>query len=125
MGQQIRQPGGVIHVGFAPRHGLDVVGVGQHQLKVPRQDGPDRFPVHAGGLHRDGGDAMAGQPFREPLQLRCRGGEGLDKADHTAGLGQAHASHDGVPMNVEPGTACVETIHDRLPLRTAPARSPG
>src|SRR3954468_12482605 len=35
MGQQIGQPRGVIHVGFAPWHGLDVVGVGQHQLKVP------------------------------------------------------------------------------------------
>src|SRR3954452_6820305 len=30
-------------------------------------------------------------------------GEGLDQADHTAGLGQAHAGHDGVPVNVEPG----------------------
>src|SRR4051794_32640099 len=28
-------------------------------------------------------------------------------------------------MNVEPRTACVEDIHDRLPLRTAPAGSPG
>src|SRR5215212_1830087 len=60
--------------------------------------------------------AKAGQTFREPLQLRCRGGEGLDQPAHTAGLGQAHASHDGVPMNVEPGATHVEDVHNRLPF---------
>jgi hypothetical protein len=60
MGQQIRQPRGVIHVGLASRHGLNMVGVGQHQLKVSRQDRPDRLPVHPGGLHRDARDTMAG-----------------------------------------------------------------
>src|SRR4051794_3041630 len=59
MGQRIRQPRGVIPVGFAPWHGLDVVGVGQPQLKVPRQDGPDRLPVHAGRLHGDVSDLVA------------------------------------------------------------------
>jgi hypothetical protein len=45
MGQQIRQPHGVIHVGLAARHGLDVVGVGQNQFEGLRQHGPDRLPV--------------------------------------------------------------------------------
>src|SRR5918998_4213172 len=65
----------VLHVGLASRPGLNMVGVGQHPLKVPRQDGPDRLPVHPGGLHRDARDTMAGQPFREPLPLRGGGGK--------------------------------------------------
>src|SRR4029079_1476082 len=42
--------------------------------------------------------------------------EGLNQADHPAGLGQAHASHDGVPVDVEPGATQVEDVHHRLPF---------
>ena len=51
--------------------------------------------------------------------------EGLDHPDYPAGLGQAHAGHNGVPVDVEPGTVRIENIHHRLPVRTAPAGSPG
>ena len=124
MGQQIRQPGGVIHVGLAPRHRLDVPGIGQHEFEAVGKHGPDRLPVHAGGLHGDDSDARAGQPPGQALQLCGGGREGLDKAGRTAGLGDARARHDGVAMDVEPGTTWVENVPDRL-LRTAPAGSPG
>jgi hypothetical protein len=34
MGQQIGEPGGVIHIGLAPRHILDVRRDRQHQLNI-------------------------------------------------------------------------------------------
>ena len=45
MGQQIRDPGGIVEVGRATGHGFDVGGIGQDQLKWPiAQDIPDWPP---------------------------------------------------------------------------------
>ena len=54
MGYQIGQPGGVVDIGLAPRHVLDVPGIGQHQGEIAvAQNVPNRLPVDAGRLHRD------------------------------------------------------------------------
>jgi hypothetical protein len=64
MRQQIGQPGGVIHVGLAPRHVLDVCGVRQHQGEIAvAQDMPHRLPVDAGRLHRDVDTSLGREPF--------------------------------------------------------------
>src|SRR3954452_25179972 len=81
-------------------------------------------PVDAGRLHRAGGDTMAGPPGRQALQVRGGRGGGLDMSLDTPALGQAHAGHDAVLMNVKPGAAWVKNLHRHLPLRTTPAGSP-
>ncbi len=59
MRHQIGQPGGVVHVRLAPRHVLDMGGVGQHQFELAiGENMPDRLPVDARGLHA----AMCVQP---------------------------------------------------------------
>src|SRR5215207_3231249 len=50
--QQLRQPGGIGHVGLAAGQDLDLAGVDQQQLQAPLlKDIPDGLPVLAGGLH--------------------------------------------------------------------------
>jgi hypothetical protein len=52
-GQQIGNPHGIVDVGFAARHVLDVGCIGQDQFEITvAQDGPDRLPVDPGRLHR-------------------------------------------------------------------------
>ena len=54
MRHQIGQPDGVVDVGLAPRHVLDVGGVGQHQFELAvGENVPDRLPVDARGFHGD------------------------------------------------------------------------
>jgi len=49
MRQQIRHPVGILHIGLAAGHVLDVCGIGQHQLEVIiGQDVPNRLPIDAG-----------------------------------------------------------------------------
>jgi len=107
VGHEVGQPGRVVHVGLAARHGLDVLSIGQDENETIRlaQHGPDRLPVDARGLHGDVGDAITGQPRRQALQIRCRCGERLHISLDTPALGQAHAGHDAVLMNVKPGAA--------------------
>ena len=50
-GQQIGQPGGVVDVGLAPGHVLDVHRICQHQGEIGvAQDMPDRLPVDPGRM---------------------------------------------------------------------------
>jgi hypothetical protein len=59
--QQIRDPVGILHVGFAAGHVLDMRGVGQHQLEVAIvQDVPNWLPVDAGRFHGDVGALVLG-----------------------------------------------------------------
>ena len=53
MRQEIGQPLAVAHIGLPPRHGLDVMRVGEHDGQIAFEQIEDRLPVHAGRLHRD------------------------------------------------------------------------
>jgi hypothetical protein len=46
MGQEIRDPHGVVHVALAARDVADVGGVSEHQGKAPLEHVPDRLPIH-------------------------------------------------------------------------------
>ena len=67
--EQLGQPLGVQDVALAAGQDLHVVGVDQLQLERPLLEHvPDRFPVRAGGFHRDLGDALGGEPVGHRLQ---------------------------------------------------------
>ena len=115
VGQQVGQPHGVVHVGLAAGHVLDLRRVGQHQIERFGEHRPDRLPVDAGGLHGGVGDAVPGQPVRQPLQLRGRRAEGLDVLVGAAGVRQPRAGDDAVAVNVQPRATGMQKLHDRLP----------
>jgi hypothetical protein len=55
---QALQPLGVVDVTLATRHCFAVASIGEHDGQpVLFQNLIDRYPVHAGGLHRHGRDA--------------------------------------------------------------------
>ena len=103
--EQVGEPNRVVHVGFAPGHGLDMPSIGQEKLEVFDQHRPDRLPVHAGGFHGHVRDLMAGEPSRQALQLRGGRAEGLDVALDAGGRpgarrprccrGECRAQHSG------------------------------
>jgi hypothetical protein len=62
--QQFGQPGGIVDVGLAARHILDVRRIRQHQFELAvRENVPDRLPVHPRGLHHDVRAAFDRQPL--------------------------------------------------------------
>jgi hypothetical protein len=117
MGEQIGEPHGVVDVGLAPGHVLDVRGVGQHQLEVPFEDVPDGLPVHARGFHAHLLDALGIEPVGQGEQ--ARGGRG-ERAHFLRGRpvpGNAYAGDHGLLGYVQPSAAPLNDIHDGL--RTA------
>ena len=67
--EQLAQPLRVLHVGLAPGHVLDVLGVDQQQLEVVLEQVVDGLPVDARGLHRHVRDAETLQPVAQRQQL--------------------------------------------------------
>src|SRR5581483_12102713 len=96
--------------GLASRDIANVLRVGQHQLKVPLQQMPDRFPVHPRRLHRDMGDPMGTQPLVELKQRRSGGSKGpylimrrlCDTAD---------AGNHTVLVDIQPGASRIQYFH--------------
>jgi hypothetical protein len=112
MGQQIGQPGGVVDVGLAPRHVLNVCGVGQHQREIGVvQDVPDRLPVDAGRFHRDVSAFLGREPVRQRQQFR---GGCLEGAHFALDRAVDHVSHAGdycVLTHVEAGAMRIQNFH--------------
>jgi len=109
------QPIRIRHVGLAPRHGLDVVGIGQDQRDAALKGLVHGQPVDPGALQRDMGDAVFGQPVCERGQILAQGAEA---APFAAGLGssaaQQQAGHQAGLMHVEPGGPFHHDVHDHL-----------
>jgi hypothetical protein len=98
---QIGQPGGVVDVGLAPRHVLDVGGVGQRQLEFAiGEDMPNRLPINTGGLHDNVSHAVLGQPLRQRQQSLGCGLEGMHLCAYLALSHVTHTGHHGFLMNV-------------------------
>jgi hypothetical protein len=112
MADQPGGPLGVLHVGLAPGHVLDVVGVADDQLEVPLERGVDRLPADAGALHADVGDAVPGQPGPERLQLAHGRAEAaqqlLDLAPRRA---DEDTADDAGLVHVQAGAAFEEHSH--------------
>ena len=78
VGQQLGDPLGVLDVGLAARHLLDVRGIDHQDSEAALQQVVDRLPELAGALHRDVGDLQAEQPGDQVEQL---GGGRAERAD--------------------------------------------
>jgi hypothetical protein len=96
--------------------------VGVDQLQPERslfEQVPDRFPVRAGGLHRDLGDPLVGEPTGHRLQ---RGGE---RGERTGPLlppsptwsGGSHAGNHLVLTDVDPRAPLDQHVHQQPPRR--------
>src|SRR5208283_2328793 len=71
------QPLGVADVGLASRHVLGVAGVDQHHLESALlKQLVGRYPIDAGGLHRDRSHAATLEPIGQLLQIAGAGPEG-------------------------------------------------
>jgi hypothetical protein len=94
MSHQISQPLRIVHVRFTAGHVLHMRRIGQHHHEIiVGQDMPDRFPVHASGLHGDVRNALVGQPNRQLHQLLGRGLEGTHLGANLAPGHVACAGH--------------------------------
>ena len=51
MRQQFREPRGIIHIGLATRHILDVLRIRQNYCELSLQNVPNWLPVNAAGFH--------------------------------------------------------------------------
>ena len=112
---QVGGPLGVLDVGLAPRHGLDVMGVGDDQLEMALQDRMDRLPVNPGALHADMRHAVALQPIPHRLQILRHRRKRPDLLMRlAAGLPDQHAGDHRRLMDVETGTAFDDRIHHLL-----------
>jgi hypothetical protein len=121
--QQLGQPGGVRHVGLAPRHvpHLRRVGQDQHQIAVG-QHVPHRLPVHPGRLHRGVGAAALGQPSGQRQQAGRGGVEPAHLGVHRPGLRQPHRGDHAVLVHIQPRAPRVENLHRALPPAPPPAQ---
>lgn len=116
VGEQVRDPHRVVHVGLATGHVLDVARVRQDEVEVAVQHVPDRLPVHARRLHRDVRDRVRGEPFRkgEPFFVVVPKVRAvlLDRA-----VGHEPAARDhGVAVHIEPRATSMKYFHQSPPI---------
>ena len=112
MCHQIGQPGGVVHIGLAPRHVLDMGGVGQYLFELTiRQNVPDRLPVDARRFHGDMRYAFSRQPIRQGHQFLGRRLEGFDSSAYLAVHHVTNAGHHRILMNIRTGTMRMQNFH--------------
>ena len=109
---QLRDPLGVLHVGLAAGHVLDVVGVADGQVDVPLQHGIHRLPVDAGALHADVGDAVLGQPRLQGFQVTRGRAEAAQQLLRLASWrADQDAADDAGLVDVQAGATFEENIH--------------
>ena len=110
---QVGGPLGILDVGLTPRHGLDMMGIGDDQLELAFQDGMDRLPVNPGALHADMRHAL--QPIPQRLQIPRHRRKRPDLLVRLAvGLADQHTGDHRRLMDVETGTAFDDRFHHRL-----------
>lgn len=116
VGEEVGDPHRVVHVGLATGYVLDVARVREDEVEVAVQHVPDRLPVHTRRLHRDVGDRVRGEPFREGEQLLRRRAEGLHVLLVRA-VGHDPAARDhGVAVDVEPRATSMKYLHESPPV---------
>ena len=120
MSQEVRQPGRIVHVGLAARHGLHMGGIRQRQIEIAvLQNMPDRLPIDARRLHDDVRAAFRGKPLRQ-VEKRLRGrfdrsNLALDRAVHHV----AQARHHHVLMHIKSGAMRIQNFHVLPPSQRA------
>jgi len=91
---EVLQPLAILHVGLAPGQIFAMARVDQADFEPGGlEDLKERYPIHARGLHRHGGDATVLQPVAQGVEVFGERGEGADRFGITAG----RDSHVDVP----------------------------
>ena len=120
MAEQVGDPLGVLDVGLAPGHCLDVLGVDHQQLHIEAlQQVEDRLPVDSRALHGHRRYPLLLQPVAEPEQLPSHRPIGPCLLP----LVGAHAGDHGLLVDVQPAAALVDHLHRRAPSSNQAAAS--
>ena len=115
MRQEFGEPGGVAHVGLAPRHVLHMRGVRQNKLQFAvGKHVPDRPPVHAGRLHGDLRAVVLRKPVRQRQQTRRGGRKRPHFGDHLAVQRQPNTGHHRFLVHIKTGATLMQKLHDIL-----------
>ena len=108
MTEQVSDPLGVLDVGLATGHCLDVLSVDHQQLRSEAlQHVVDRLPVDARALHGDRRDMLLIQPIPQPEQLPGYGPIG----PCLLALVGPDAGHHRLLVDVQPAAALVNHLH--------------
>lgn len=94
---------------------LDVVGVDHQDGEAALQHIGDWLPELAGALHRHMRDAQTQQPVDQRQQAGRGSGKAADVACQGAiCLHEAATDHDGLLVNIDPGTLGLENLQIHL-----------
>src|SRR5215218_3812392 len=114
--EQLAEPLGVLDVGLAAGHVLDVLGVDEPELEVVLEQVVDGLPVDAGGLHRNVRDAEPLEPVAQRQQLAGHGLKlGAQLRAPALLIGHVHAGGHLALVDVERTAALQHTFHLGLP----------
>jgi hypothetical protein len=123
--EQLTEPLGVLHVGLAARHILDVLSVDQPELEVVLEQVVDRLPVDARGLHRHVRDTQTLEPISQRQQLAGHRLElGAQLCAIALRVGHVHAGSHLALMDVERAAALDDALHLGPPLESTNRRRP-
>jgi hypothetical protein len=112
MGHQVGQPHGVVHIGLASRHVLDMGRVGKNQLELAvGENVPDRLPVNACRFHGDVRRAFSRKPIGQSHQFLCCRLEGLDSGRYLAVHHVTNTGHHRVLMYIQTGAMRMQNFH--------------
>src|SRR5712691_506016 len=119
--QQFRDPFGVLHVGLATRHCLDVLGIDDKQLEIESlEQVVDWPPVDAAALHGDVRYLMIKQPVAQLEKVSRHRSERLCHA----GLRRHNARHYRLLVDVQASTSWVSNLHSSASKSAADGRRP-
>jgi len=123
--QQLRQPGGIAHVGLAAGQDLDVAGVAPQQLQARLlQHLPDRLPAAGRWLHHHlDAPSPASQAASAPAPRQGLEGPHLLGASAMP-VRDTDAGHHLVVGDIQPGAARYQQLHRRH-LPSAVGWAPG
>ena len=108
----LAQPLGILGIGFAARHMLDVLGIDQPDRKLAFQQVEDRLPIVPGRLERHVGHTPLMQPVHQLQEIGGHGAEGAQCADSFVPRSRLGAAgHDRLLMHVQPGTLRKHDAH--------------
>ena len=131
--QQFRDPLTILRVRLAPGNCLNVLRVGQHDLKVAFQHVPHRFPINPRGLHRHVLHPKLTQPCNQFAEFACSAAKTTNVLYRFTGLREQNASCNRGLMYIRSAAPRIQKLHGGLlppcdvrmrKSRKSPSRAP-
>ena len=129
--QKLRDPLTVLRVRLASGDCLDMLCLGQQDLKVTFENVPHRFPINARGCHVLNAELL--QPSHQFAEFACRASEATNLLLWSAGLRYQNTGGDGRLVYVQSAAPTVQNFHGCLlppcnvrmhKSRKSPSRAP-